>query len=62
VQAAGANATGVEIPHDQNVIATYPIAVVKASKHHDVAAAFVHEILSGSGQRVLEAHGFLPAA
>jgi len=33
VKAAGAKVTGVEIPSDQNVEATYPIAVVKAAKN-----------------------------
>ncbi|MCU1375670.1 MAG: molybdenum transporter, periplasmic molybdate-binding protein [Actinomycetia bacterium] len=60
-QAAGAKATGVEIPTGQNVTATYPIAVVKASRHRAAARAFVRAVLSTRGQAALKAHGFLPA-
>jgi len=60
--AAGAKAAGVEIPDGQNVIAAYPIAVLKATKHRRAARAFVTTILSAAGQRVLVARGFLPGA
>ncbi|HEV7523923.1 MAG TPA: molybdate ABC transporter substrate-binding protein [Acidimicrobiia bacterium] len=59
VKAAGAKVTGVVIPAAQNVVATYPIAVVKASKHQVAARAFVDEIVSGTGQQALRAAGFL---
>ncbi len=59
VTAAGSKVTGVTIPDDQNVIATYPIAVVKASTHAAAARAFVDEIVSGDGQKALLARGFL---
>jgi molybdate transport system substrate-binding protein len=59
VTAAGSKVTGVPIPDDQNVIATYPIAVVKASRHPAAARAFVDEIVSGNGQKALRARGFL---
>ncbi|HEV7464981.1 MAG TPA: molybdate ABC transporter substrate-binding protein [Candidatus Dormibacteraeota bacterium] len=59
VTAAGATVAGVPIPDAQNVIATYPIAVVKATTHHAAAAAFVTEVVSGSGQQALRKHGFL---
>ncbi len=59
VTAAGATVTGVPIPDEQNVIATYPIAVVRATAHHDAAAAFVTEIVSGDGQQHLRTRGFL---
>jgi len=62
VKAAGVKAAGVPIPDDLNVIATYPIAVVKASKHRAAAEAFVREIRSVSGQAILRAHGFLGAS
>jgi molybdate transport system substrate-binding protein len=61
VRGVGAKATGVEIPKDQNVTATYPIAVVKASTHQQAAKAFVQAILSSRGQAALHRHGFLPA-
>jgi molybdate transport system substrate-binding protein len=62
VQAAGTAATGVDIPDSQNVVADYPIAIIKATVHHDAAAAFVDAITSGSGQNALRSSGFLIAA
>jgi ABC-type Fe3+ transport system substrate-binding protein len=43
------------------VVATYPIAVLKGSKHLATARAFVDEIVGGSGQQALQKRGFLPA-
>ncbi len=60
VNAAGSKVEGVDIPDSQNVIATYPIAAIKASKNLTAAEAFVDEIVSGSGQQALQARGFLP--
>ena len=60
VKSAGGKVTGVEVPAAQNVVAIYPIAVVKASKNLPAAEAFVDEIVSGSGQQALQARGFLP--
>lgn len=57
--AAGSRATGVEIPTDQNVLASYPVAVVKATAHHALARAFVDQLISGSGQAALRSRGFL---
>jgi molybdate transport system substrate-binding protein len=62
VKAAGSKASGVDIPESQNVVADYPIAIVKATTHHDAAAAFVEAITNGSGQEVLRTSGFLPAS
>lgn len=61
VNAAGRKATGVQIPDSQNAIADYPIAIVKATPHHDAAAAFIDAIVKGSGRTALQANGFLPA-
>jgi molybdate transport system substrate-binding protein len=58
VEAAGDKATGVEIPDDLNVIATYPIAVTKAVKNADVADAFVAFVLGDEGQAILADAGF----
>jgi molybdate transport system substrate-binding protein len=60
VTAGGDKVEGVDIPQDQNVVATYPIATVKASRAQDQAQAFLDLVLSAEGQRVLEEHGFLP--
>jgi len=62
VKASAGKADGVDIPDNQNVTAVYPIAVVKASTHHDAAAAYVDEIVSGTGQKALADRGFLPPA
>jgi molybdate transport system substrate-binding protein len=51
---------GVDIPEDQNVVATYPIATVKASKAPDQAQAFMDYVLSDQGQQVLKSYGFGP--
>ena len=60
VTAGGDKVEGVDIPEDQNVIATYPIATVKASKAQDKAQAFMDLVLSAEGQQVLKEYGFLP--
>jgi molybdate transport system substrate-binding protein len=61
VTAAQGRIDGVEIPESQNVLATYPIAPLTDSAHPDDARAFVDLVLSADGQKVLAAHGFLPA-
>jgi molybdate transport system substrate-binding protein len=61
VKAAGSKASGVEIPTPQNVIAMYPVAIVKATKHKAAAQAFVDALLSKTGQQVLADRGFLSA-
>ena len=60
VIAAGSKGTGVPIPNAQNVVAEYPIAIVKASTHRGAAAAFVDAMVKGSGQVALRNRGFLP--
>jgi molybdate transport system substrate-binding protein len=60
VEAAGSKVQGIPIPDAQNVVAQYPIAVVKASPHQDAARAFVNEVVHGSGQQALAVWGFLP--
>jgi molybdate transport system substrate-binding protein len=60
VSAGGHRVEGVDIPSDQNVAATYPIATVKASKAQEQAQAFVDLVRSAEGQDVLARFGFLP--
>jgi molybdate transport system substrate-binding protein len=60
VTAGGDKVEGVDIPEDLNVLATYPIATVKASQAQDQAQAFMDLVLSAGGQQVLKEHGFLP--
>ena len=47
----------LEISDRYNVIAAYPIALVRGSKHIAVARRFVELVLGDSGQVVLERHG-----
>jgi molybdate transport system substrate-binding protein len=58
VKAGGAKVQGIAIPNNQNVVATYPIAVVKAASHGRAAQAFVDFVLSPQGQRILASFGF----
>lgn len=60
VTAGGDKVSGVDIPNDQNVPATYPIATVKAGGHQSQAQAFVDMVRSGHGQQILESFGFRP--
>jgi molybdate transport system substrate-binding protein len=60
VAAGGDKVEGVDIPSDQNVPATYPIATVKASSHQSQSQAFVDMVRSDQGQQVLKSFGFLP--
>lgn len=58
VKSAGARVTGVDIPEQHQVIARYPITVVKDSNNPRLAKAFVDYILSDEGQRLLAEYGF----
>jgi molybdate transport system substrate-binding protein len=60
VTAGGDEVEGVDIPEEQNVVATYPIATVEASGNQAEAQAFMDLVLSAQGQQVLERYGFLP--
>ena len=60
VTAGGDKVEGVAIPEELNVLATYPIATVKASQAQDQAQAFMDLVLSAEGQQVLKEYGFLP--
>jgi len=51
--------TGVPIPANENVIGSYPIAVVKGSDNPRAAKAFVAYVLSDEGQATLREFGFL---
>ena len=58
VKAAGDKAVGVVIPDDINVIASYPIAVTKASKNSSAATGFVNFVAGTAGQTTLAKYGF----
>ncbi len=61
VKAAGDKVLGIPIPDQDNVVATYPIVIVKASRNFGISEAFIDFIVSPEGQAELETFGFLPA-
>jgi molybdate transport system substrate-binding protein len=56
--AATGEVTTIAIPKEYNVVAEYPMAVLKTSSHLDVAEAFVQYVTSGAGQAILKGYGF----
>ena len=48
----------IPIPPDANVMAVYPVATLKESKHPETAAAFVEFLFSDQAQLILRKHGF----
>ena len=60
VRAAKGTTSGVKIPDKGNVIATYPIGVVKDSQNTAAAKAWVKFVRSEEGQAILRKFGFLP--
>jgi len=58
VQSAGVRVTGVNVPEQHQVVARYPIAVVKDSKNAELAWRFVQYLVSPAGQTSLAEFGF----
>jgi molybdate transport system substrate-binding protein len=54
------NIRTIDIPDENNVLATYPIAVITTSKERELAQSFVDFVLSETGQQSLTKYGFLP--
>jgi molybdate transport system substrate-binding protein len=50
----------LDIPDKYNVLATYPIALLKAAPQADLAAKFVDYVLSANGQAILQKWGLIP--
>jgi molybdate transport system substrate-binding protein len=61
VKAAGDKVTGVEIPDQYNVVATYPAVIVKGAAHPEVAQGFIDYLTHGPGLTLLATYGFQPA-
>jgi molybdate transport system substrate-binding protein len=57
-QASGPKVTAVDIPDTANVIATYPMAVVKSSQNLPAATAFITFVRGDIAQRLLQDAGF----
>ncbi len=57
----GARVRVIEIPRWANVIAAYPIAVVKGAPNRVGGRRFIEFVLSDEGQRILVRWGFAPA-
>jgi molybdate transport system substrate-binding protein len=58
VIAAGADAAGVDIPADVNVVAQYPMVRTKAAPNPAGAQAFVDFVVGDQGQQILAKYGF----
>jgi molybdate transport system substrate-binding protein len=59
VKAAGGDVTGVKIRKQDNVIAQYPLVVVKGTQNAVTAKAFVKYVTSKAGLATLKKFGFL---
>ncbi|MEA2521599.1 MAG: molybdate transport system substrate-binding protein, partial [Actinomycetota bacterium] len=58
--AAGTQVRSVAIPSTDNVVATYPIAVVSGAAQSATAQAFVTYVTGSAGQATLKTFGFAP--
>lgn len=51
----------LEIPQAANIVATYPLAVLKNSTHLELSREFEDLVMSPAGQRILANNHFIPA-
>jgi molybdate transport system substrate-binding protein len=58
--ATNADVRGVPVPVKQNVLATYPIAVVTGSVNAELASSFVSYVTGSQGEATLRQFGFGP--
>jgi molybdate transport system substrate-binding protein len=58
IVAAGDKVAAVQIPTEQNVIASYPIAALAHAPHAEAAEAFVALVRSAAGRAILTKFGF----
>ena len=54
------NILALSVPSEANVVAVYPIAVLRDAVSQEAALMFIQFLTSPSGQRILQAHGFGP--
>ena len=50
----------IAIPDKYNVVASYPMAIPKSGREHELASDFMAYILSTEGQDILAQWGFRP--
>jgi molybdate transport system substrate-binding protein len=60
VRAAGDQVEGIEFPESAKAVNRYPIALLAGSRNPTTAQAFVDQVLSADGRRVLTEAGFGP--
>lgn len=58
VKSGGGSVQGVDIPDAQNVVASYPVAVLKGAPNPRAAEAFTDFLVSPGGQAILTRYGF----
>ena len=58
VRSAAGRVAGVDIPEQHQVIARYPVAMLKESRNQRLSSLFVEFLLGADGQRVLGNFGF----
>ncbi|ABM08758.1 molybdate ABC transporter substrate-binding protein [Paenarthrobacter aurescens] len=58
VKSAGDKVKGIPFPESDEAVNTYPIATVGTSKNKELAAAFISNITSEAGKKVLRDAGF----
>jgi molybdate transport system substrate-binding protein len=61
VASAEGRVDGIGIPPEDNVIADYPIAVLRGAPNPAGAQAFMELVLSDAGQSILQSYGFAGA-
>jgi molybdate transport system substrate-binding protein len=58
VLSADGGVDGVDLPVDENIVASYPIGIMADAPNPEMAEAFVAFVLSGAGGAILIRHGF----
>ena len=56
--AASGSVRIIPVPEAHNVVASFPIAVLRGSNRQEAASDFVEFVLSEPGQEILRSHGF----
>ncbi len=62
VKNAVKNILALPVPPEANVVAVYPVAVLRDAANIESAETFIQFLTSPRGQRILQNHGFGPAS